>query len=100
MCRWTSRFALQNVLSEQPLPEFTETWVAGLARGTFPIFPAILLISALLAAVGLFFVFSGKPSPQARTTGLVAVCSLGFTIASMTLGSTMIALVLPFIKTL
>jgi hypothetical protein len=98
MCRFFSRFAVKEIFHQQPLPAFTETWVIGTAEGRFPVLPIAGVISAVLAASGLYFVLSRKPSAEARTSGLAVVCSVGFTIGAITLGSTTMGLVLPFVK--
>jgi hypothetical protein len=98
MCRFISRLAVKEIFARQPLPAFTETWVVGTAEGRVPVLPIAGVISVLLAASGLYFALSGKPSAEARTSGLALVCSVGFTVAAITLGSTIMGLVLPFVK--
>ena len=98
ICRVISRIAVKEVFPHEPLPAFTQMWVAGIANGSFPVLLIALVISALLFASGLYFLFSRRPSPEARTTGLVAVCSVGHSVAAVALASTMMGLVLPFMK--
>ena len=80
------------------MPAFTQMWVAGMADGSFPVVLIALFISLLLLASGFYFVFSSRPPPEAATSALVAICSVGYTVAAVILGSTMMGLVLPFIK--
>lgn len=96
ICRFISRTAVKDVFPHEPLPAFTQMWVAGIANGGLPVLLIALLISALLFASGLYFLLSRRPSPEARTSGLVAVCSVGYTVAAVALASTMMGLVLPF----
>jgi hypothetical protein len=98
ICRFISRIAVKDVFPHEPLPAVTQMWVAGVANGTFPVLLIALLISALVFVSGFYFLLSRRPSPEARTSGLVAVCSVGYTIAAVGLASTMMGLVIPFIK--
>jgi hypothetical protein len=100
LCRFISRIAVKHVIphsgSEQ-LPSLTRTSVAGAADGSFPLIAVALFLSALVAASGLYVLFSRRLSADAVTSAFAVVCCVGYTIAVALVGSTMMALVIPFL---
>jgi len=100
-CRFISRLAVKQVIplsGSQQLPMLTQTWIAGVADGSFPLLPIALFISGLVFAAGLYYVFSQRLSPQAAASALVVVCCIGYALALMAVCSTTLALVMPFLK--
>lgn len=102
LCRFISRIAVKHVLprsgSEQ-LPSLTQTWVTGVADGSFPLLLIALVLSALVAASGLYVLFSKRLSPDAVATVFALVCCVAYTSAVVSVGSTVMALVIPFLPT-
>jgi hypothetical protein len=100
MCRFISRTAVKHVIprsGSEHLSSLTQTWIVGAADGSFPLTLGALLVSAIIAALGLYFIFSKRLSPEAASSAFVLVCCVGYTAALVTVGSTMIALVMPFL---
>lgn len=100
MCRFISRTAVKQVIprsGSEHLPLLTQTWVVGAADGSFPLTFGALLVSAIIAALGFYFIFSKRLSPEAASSAFIFVCCVGYTAALIAVGSTMIALVMPFL---
>jgi hypothetical protein len=102
LCRSISRFALKYVIphsGSEYLPMLTQTWVTRVVDGTFPLIPIALFVSALVSVSGLYIIFSKRLSPDAVASAFALVCCVGYTAAVLSVGSTMVALVLPFLQT-
>jgi hypothetical protein len=100
-CRFNSRFAVKQIFphsGSEHLPAFTQTWALGVADGSFPLILIALILSAVVAASGIYAQFSKRLSPDAAATTLVVVCCVGYAAGLVMLGSTMMALVLPFVE--
>lgn len=69
----------------------------GVADGSFPIIVIALLLSALVAVLGLYIIFSERLSPEATGSAFAVVCCVGYAMPFVLLGNTMIALVIPFV---
>jgi len=72
-------------------------WIAGVADGRFPIVVIALVLSVLVATLGLYIVFSKRLSPEAAGSALALVCCGSYAASAISLGSTLMALVIPFI---
>ena len=99
--RSISRLAVKQIIphsGSEHLPMLTQIWVVDVANGRFPLIPIALIISALVVASGLYFVFSKRPSPQTAASVLVVVCCVCYSFAVILMSSTMLALVMPFMK--
>lgn len=99
-CRFISRLAVKHLLSlsaDAPLPSLTRTWVTGVADGSFPLMPAALFLSVLVAASGLYVLFSKRPSPDAAMTAFAILCCVSYAVAVVSVSSTTMALVIPFL---
>ena len=98
--RFFSHAAVKYVIprsgSEQ-LPYLTQTWIVKVADGSFPLTLAAFVVSALIAMVGFYLLFSKRLSPEATSTVFVLICCVGYTAALIVVCSTIIALVMPFI---
>ena len=100
MCRFISRIAVKHVIphsGSEHLPLLTRTWVAGAADGSFPLMGIALFLSALVAASGFYVLFSKRLSADAVASAFAVVCCVGYTVAVLLVGSTMMALVIPFL---
>lgn len=99
-CRFFSRVAVKHIVPlapAEPLPELTQIWITGVADGSFPIVVIALLLSALVVTLGLYTVLSKRLSPEAAGSALALVCCISYVTAVVLVGSTLIALVIPFI---
>ena len=100
ICRFISRIAVKHLFphsGSEHLPAFAQTWVAGVADGSFPLILIALFLSAAVAASGFYVLFSKRPSADAAASAFVVVCCVAYTAALVSLGSTMMALVIPFL---
>ena len=102
ICRLISRVAVKDVIPHSGsvhLPALTQTWVIGMADGSLPVVIIACLLSALVAASGLYVLFSKQVSADAVASVLIVASVVSYSVALVSVGSTMIALVLPFIQT-
>jgi hypothetical protein len=100
ICRFIARVAVKQVIPHsrsEPLPELTQTWITGVADGSFPIIVMALLLSALIAGLGLYIIFSKRLSPDATMSAFAVVCCIGYAAAFISMGNTITALVVPFL---
>lgn len=100
VCRFVSRIAVKQVFPHSgaaPLPSFSQTWVAGAADGRFPLLLIAFVFSALFAAAGFYVLFSRRLSADAVASAMTLICCFSFAAGVVVLGSTMMALVLPFL---
>jgi hypothetical protein len=99
-CRFISRVAVNQVIPHSgidPLPGLTQVLIAGVADGSFPVVVIALSLSALVATLGLYAVLSKRLSPEAAGSALVLICCVSYAGAIALIGSTLTALVIPFI---
>lgn len=102
LCRFSSQIAVKHLIphsSSERLPSLTQTWVAGVADGSFPLIPIALGVSSVLAALGLYLIFSKRLSADVVASVFPLVCCVAYAAALVSLGSTMMALVIPFLPT-
>jgi hypothetical protein len=100
LCRFISRIAIKHVIphaGSEPLPAFTQTWVAGLATGSFPLISIALVLSAVVAVSGFYVLYSKRLSPEAAASAFAILCCVAYAAALVSLGSTLMALVIPFL---
>jgi hypothetical protein len=67
------------------------------ADGSFPLALIAFVFSMLIAAAGFYFIFSKRLSAEAAASAFVLVCCVGYTAALTVFGSTLMALVMPFL---
>lgn len=102
ICRLVARITVKHVIplsGSHDLPALTQTWVVKLAEDGFPIILIALVLSALVAAPGFFVLFSKRLSADKSASVLLIVCCVAYSAALIFMGSTMLALVLPFLQT-
>jgi hypothetical protein len=102
LCRFVLRIVSNHLIPHSEIakmPLLTQVWVAGVVDGTFPLVPIGLLLSVLIAAAGFYVLSTKRLSRETITTAFAFVCCVGYTAAVLSLGSTMMALVLPFLPT-
>lgn len=101
-CRYMAQIAVKHVIpksgSEQ-LPALTQVWAVGVANGKFPLILIALSLSFLIVLSGLCAIFSERLSTDTKSSTLVVVCCVGFTVAFISVCSTVLALILPFLQT-
>ena len=100
ICRFISRIAVKRVFphpGSAHLPSFTETWVTRVADGGFPLLQIAFLLSVLVAGLGFYILLSRRLSTDAVASAFAMVCCFAYASALVTLGSTMLAIVLPFL---
>jgi hypothetical protein len=100
MCRFVSRtmapLIVPRVYSDQ-LPSLTKTWIVGMANDSFPLLLDAFGVSMLIVTAGFYFFFAKRLPAEASSSGLVLVCCVGYTAGLIALGSTLMALVMPFL---
>ena len=100
LCRFIARVAVKHVIPHshsEPLPELTQTWIVGIADGSFPIIIIALLLSVLVLILGLGIIFSKRLSSDAVGSAFAVVCCFSYAGAVVSIGSTMMAIVIPFL---
>jgi hypothetical protein len=100
VCRSVSRIELEQVFPRsgtKPLPWASQTWVAGVADGSFPVVLMALFLSALIGGLGFYVLFSKRLSTDVVASAFPLICCFGYTTGAMFLASTMMGLVLPFL---
>src|SRR5688572_4789081 len=96
ICRQISEIAVKEVIPRSGstrLPAFTEMWITAIAEGRLPLVGVGLLVSVVVMGLGLYVLLSKRTSGEARTTLFALVCSIGFAIATVLLGNTVIGVV-------
>jgi len=100
LCRFIVRVAVKHVIprsATEHIPSLTRTWIIGVADGSFPLIPIALFLSALVATSGLYVLFSKRLSADAAASAFAVTCCLAYVAAVIAVGTTMIALVIPFL---
>lgn len=100
VCRSISHTAVKHVIprsGSEHLPSLTQAWIVGVADGSFPLVLIAFVFSVLIAAAGFYFIFSKRLSAEATASAFVLVCCVGYTAALIVFGSTLMALVMPFL---
>ena len=91
--RQLARMGLKEIEPiDDSVPKITQWMVVRVADGSLPILTLAGALACVVAAVGLFAIFSTKISPDASATTLLVVCTLALIAAALLLGSTAIAI--------
>ena len=101
-CRFISQMAVKHVIPKsgsEELPAVTQVWAVGVADGKLPLVLIAFSISFLIILSGLYAVISKRPSADTRLNALVIICCAGFAIALISVCSTLLAIILPFLQT-
>jgi hypothetical protein len=101
LCRQFAQIANEQFLSRsahQELPLLTQAWIVDLAGGNLPLVPVALLLSVVILAAGVFFVFTKRITNETASSGTIAVCCVGYTVGIVIAGSTLLGLAVPFLS--
>ena len=91
--RRLAQIAMKEIGPIDPtLPELTRLMVVRVADGSFPTMLLAAAAAAVLAALGLFAIFSSRLSPNAAGTIVVVTCTIAFATALALLASTAVAI--------
>ena len=102
VCRSTSHTAVRHVLphsGNEHLPALTQTLVTGVVDGRFPLVPIATVLSSVIVVSGLYVIFSKRLSPDTMASAFALLCCVAYSAGVVLIGSTMMAIVLPFLAT-
>lgn len=77
---------------DDSVPEITRWMVVRVADGSLPILTLAGALACVVAALGLFAIFSTKISRDASATALVIACTVALVIAVILVAATAIAI--------
>ena len=91
--RQVARIGLKEIEPiDDSVPEITRWMVVRVADGSLPILTLAGALACVVAALGLFAIFSKKISQDASATMLIIVCTVALTAAVILVAATAIAI--------
>ena len=93
MSRQLARMGLKEIEPiDDSVPKITQWLVVRVADGSLPILTLAGAVASVVAAVGLFAIFSAKISRDAAGTTLVLACTIALAIAAFLIAVTAIGI--------
>ena len=100
VCREIARYAVNHALPKAGLkdfPELTQMLIKNVADGSFPLPIIGLLTSTVIAAAGAYAIFSKRLTAETAESTLMIIYCVSYSAALSFMGSSLMALVLPFL---